>query len=309
MWFKNLYLFRLAKPFSHNLDELDDRLARLPFRSCGPLEMGSMGFVPPLGKTGVQLVQATAGRLMVCLRSEEKLLPASVVKEVVGERVAEIEEEQVRKVGRKERDRIKDEVLQDLLPRAFTRSRTTFAYVDPAAGWLIVDTASRKRAEELTVAMRKCLDSLEILPPQVNVAPPLMMTRWLQGEDLSTAFIVEEQCELREPAEQGSQVRLARQDLGADEVRAHLLAGKQVVKLALSYGDRLSFVLDSTLQIRRLRFLDVVQDEADAAGGGDGGAAERFDADFALMALEIARLLPDVLDAFGGEAPLGKGQI
>jgi recombination associated protein RdgC len=142
------------------------------------------------------------------------------------------------------------------------------------------------------------------------------MTQWLLGQDIPAGFTVEEQCELRTPGEQGSQVRLDRQDLGAEEVRAHVDAGKQVIKLALTWDDRLSFVFDETLMVRRLRFLDIDQDAAGqtsspssppvpgAAGGSGGGeAAERFDADFVLMALEIERLLPALFVACGGEIP------
>lgn len=304
MWFKNLSLFRFAdsSPLAAlSPERLHEELAKAPFRPCGPLEMGTLGWVPPLGKHGTMLTHAAGGRIMVCARSEDKLLPATVVKEVVAEKVAELEEEQMRKLGRKERERIKDDVLHDLLPRAFTRSRPTFAYLDPPGGWLLVDTNSRKRAEDLTGLLRRCLGPLELDLPLVNENPTRVMTRWLQGEDLPAGFLVEQQCELREPSEEGSQVRLARQDLAAEEVRAHLEAGKQVFKLALTWDERLSFVLDSQLLLRRLRFLDVVQEEA-ADTAGDGDEATRFDADFALMALELARLLPALMEAFGGEA-------
>ncbi|CAK0741922.1 Recombination-associated protein RdgC [Gammaproteobacteria bacterium] len=313
--FKNLYLFRLVKPFDLTPEQLDEHLAKVPFRPCGPLEMGTLGFVPPLGKTARVLVHANGGRMMLCVRSEEKLLPGSVVREMVAEKVAEIEEEQMRKVSRKERDNLKDEVLQDLLPRAFTRSRTTYLYLDPQLHYLIVDNSSPKRAEEITVLLRKCLGSLEILPPQVNTSPSVVMTQWLLGQDIPPGFVVEEQCELRTPGEQGSQVRLDRQDLGAEEVRAHVDAGKRVVKLALTWEDRLSLVFDESLMVRRLRFLDIDQDTAvgqqappsspplPGAAGSGNAEAERFDADFTLMSLEIAKLLPALFAACGGEAP------
>ena len=312
MFFKNLYLFRLVKPFVLTPEQLDEHLAAAPFRPCGPLEMGTLGFVPPLGKTGRTLVHAGNRRMMVCVRSEDKMLPGSVVREMVAEKVAEIEEEQMRKVGRKERDNLKDEILQDLLPRAFTRSRVTYLYLDPVLNYLIVDTSSAKRAEELTVLLRKCLGTLEILPPQVSTAPTTVMTQWLLGKDIPAGFVVEEQCELRTPGEQGGQIRIDHQDLGTEEVRAHVDAGKQVVKLALTWNDRLSFVFDESIMVRRLRFLDIDQEPTvqtalpsappapEAPGAGE---AERFDADFAIMALEIEQLLPALFAACGGEIP------
>ncbi len=313
MFFKNLYLFRLVKPFVLTPEQLEDRLAGMLFRPCGPLEMGTLGFVPPLGKTARALVHSVSKRMMFCVRSEEKLLPGSVVREMVAEKVAEIEEEQMRKVGRKERDNLKDEILQDLLPRAFTRSRMTYLYVDPLLNYLIVDTSSPKRAEEITVLLRKCLGTLEVLPPQVTTTPSTVMTQWLLGKDVPAGFVVEDQCELRTPGEQGGQVRIDHQDLGTDEVRAHVDAGKQVVKLALTWNDHLSFVFDESIMVRRLRFLDLDEEPATQAGGQPSappppgstgsGEAERFDADFALMLLEIEQLLPALFTACGGEIP------
>jgi recombination associated protein RdgC len=137
------------------------------------------------------------------------------------------------------------------------------------------------------------------------------MTQWVLGQDIPAGFVIDDQCELRTPGEQGSQVRLDRQDLGAEEVRAHMDAGKQVVKLALTWDDRLSFVFDEFLLIRRLRFLDIDQEVAEQhsatpssptpSGTTGAGEAERFDADFVLMTMEIEKLLPALFTACGGE--------
>jgi recombination associated protein RdgC len=299
VWFKNLQLFRLTKPFGCSAQELDERLAQAPFHRCGSLEMASFGWVSPLGHQGRVLVHAANGYLMIAARREEKLLPASVVREVVREKVAEIEEEEMRAVRRKEKDAIRDEVLQDLLPRAFTRSRDILAYIAPQDGWLVVDSASRAKAEDVTALLRKSLGSLPLVAPRVKQAPAEAMTRWLTQDDAPAGFQVEDECELRDRRDGGGLVRCKRQDLSADEIRAHLDAGKQVVKLALSWSDRLAFVLDEQLALRRLRFLDLVREEAAEAGGAS--EAEHRDADFSLMTLEIARLLPPLLEAFGGE--------
>ena len=56
---------------------------------------------------------------MVRLKREEKLLPATVVREQANERCSQIAKAQCRKVSRRERQAVIDEVTQDLLPRAF----------------------------------------------------------------------------------------------------------------------------------------------------------------------------------------------
>ena len=71
--------------------------------------------------------------------------------------------------------------------------------------------------------------------------------------------------------------------------------GKLPTRLALTWNNRVSFVLTEGLQIKKLAFLDVVMDGA-STGKDDG-----FDADVAIATGELCKLLPDLIDALGGE--------
>jgi recombination associated protein RdgC len=97
-------------------------------------------------------------------------------------------------------------------------------------------------------------------------------------------------------------VRYVRHPLEGDEVKAHLEAGKLPTRLALTFDDRISFVLTEKLEIKRLEFLDLVRDQID----GDKDDAEAlFNAEFALMTGELAQLLPAIVDVLGGESAVG----
>jgi recombination associated protein RdgC len=296
MWFKNLALYRFTEPFRAMAAELEARLAHHPARAPGSLELTTIGWVPPLGRSGQQLVHTTSGQMMVCARKEERLLPAAVVREVMDERIAEIEEGELRRVSRKERDAMREEIVLDLMPKAFTRSRLTHAYLDPQDGWLIVDAASRKGAEELVVLLRQSLDTLPVTPPAPSLSPVAVLTQWLGGEALPSDFVLEDECELKHPSEAGGIVRCRRQDLESSEIRVHLEAGKQAVKVALTWNDRLSCVLTDQLEVKRLRFLDLVQEEAQDVAAEDPAA--RFDADFAIMGGELRRFLGRLAEVF-----------
>lgn len=298
MWFKNLQLYRFTGPFEQDPEALGARLADKAFHPVARHEPFSLGWVPPLGEGSDQLVHAAGGYLMMCLRREERVLPASTVRETLEARMAEIETKTARKVRGKARTELKDEVIRDLLPRAFTRSRLTYAYADTSAGWLVIDAASPRKAEEVTRVLRESLGSLPLRPADVEDAPDAVMTSWLASAQLPDGFVLGEECDLGEPGEGGALVRLRRQDLGADEIDAHLEAGKRASRLAVTFEERLSFVIDEHLGLKRLRFLDVVQEEAASANAES--EAERFDSDFAIMTLEVARLLPRLMDAFGG---------
>ncbi len=301
MWFKNLSLFRLQEPFTLNATELAERLGQFAFHPCLSQEMVSYGWVPPLGRKAVDLVHSANGRLLLCLQAEEKVLPAAVIREVIEEKVAEIEDREMRTVRRREKNALRDDVLLELLPKAFSRSRHSYAYIDPAQGWLVVNSASRKAVEELTGLLRKTLDSLPIEPPQVASAPDVIMTHWLAHGNLPTGLVPEDECELRDAGEEGGVVRCKGQDLSGEEIRSHLQAGKQVTRVALSWEKRISFVLAEDLIVRRLRFADVVRESLADVDNPEA----LFDAEFALMTGELGLLLPRLLEFFGGEQKLG----
>lgn len=299
MWFKNIRAYRLTKPFDLSPEALAQKLAPRSFVPCGKSQAATSGWVAPLGEESGALVHAAAGRILLKLKREEKLLPSTVVREQLDEKVAAIEAEQGRKVYRKERLKLKDEIVQDCLPRAFTRSTHIHAYIDVRANWIFVDAASATRAEELLNLLRECVGSFPALLPQVNNAPSAVMTAWLLHRSLPDDFELGQECELRDPGEEGGVVRCRGVDLLSEEVETHLHAGKQVARLALHWDERLSLLLAEDLCLRRLKFADELMKENEELPEADQAA--RLDADFALMADAITGLQERVLALFGGE--------
>ncbi len=300
MWFKNIRAYRLSAPFDLSPEKLAEQLAARVFTPCAKSQALALGWVAPVGDEDAPLVHAAGGRMLLKLRREEKLLPSSVVREQLDEKVAAIEEEQARKVYRKERLNMKDEIVQDCLPRAFSRSTYIGAYIDVAARWIFIDSASAARAEELLNLLRDCIGSFPVLLPQVNDAPTATMTGWLVHRNLPQDFELGTECELREPGEEGGVVRCRGVDLSSEEVETHLHAGKQVARLALHWDDRVSLLLAEDLCLRRLRFADALMKENEDIPEADEAA--RLDADFALMSEAISALQERVLALFGGEA-------
>lgn len=300
MWFKNLRAYRLTSPFDLSAEQLAAKLEPRSFVPCAKAQALSLGWVPPLGDDTAVLVHAAAGRVLVRMRREEKLLPAAVVRELLDEKVAQIQREQGRRVYRKERLGLRDEIVQDCLPRAFSRHSHVYAYIDTRAGWIFVDSASAARAEELLNLLREGLGSLPVLLPQVNHAPAAIMTAWLLHGRLPEDLAPGGDCELREPGEDGGVVRCRGVDLLSEEVETHLHAGRQVVRLALQWDARLSLVLGEDLCLRRLRFADELMKENEDIPEADHAA--RLDADFALMADALSALQERLIALFGGAA-------
>jgi len=299
MWFKNLAIYRLTESFSLTPTELEEKLDAMRFKPCTGHSEFSYGWTAPLGRSSEQLIHQANGFIMLCATKEEKVLPSSVINEMVADTVAEKEEQEARKLPKKERTDIKDEIIFELLPRAFSFSKKTYAYIDPKGGWLIVDSASAKKAEDLISFLRKNLGSLPVVPVSTKEKPVSTMTQWLLKNESPADILVEDECELRAPEESGGIIRCKRQDLAAPEIKNHLDTGKQVIKLALSWSDRLAFVLDENLSVKRLKFLDLIQDQV--ADTESDSAEEQFDVDFTIMSQELSGFLPRLLDLFGGE--------
>ena len=301
MWFKNLIIYRFSKPFELSTEELEEKLNEKRFRSCGSQDMSTYGWVPPLGRHGDMLTHAASSFIMICARKEEKILPASVINEVLGERIETIEQEQDRQVFSKEKKTLKDDVIMELLPKAFTKSQNTFAYIDVEAGWMVVDSSSFKKAEDLTSCLRECIGSLPIINPALKNAPSAVMTQWLQqNPPISAPLSLGFDCELRESGDDGGQISIKKQELITDEILAHLDSGMQVSKLALNWDEKQTFVLGDDLIIRKLKFTELIEEKLDEMNAET--VAEQFDADFSVMTLSIRELLADLIKALGGES-------
>jgi len=300
MFFKNLLNYRLTQDVPFDPEALEKALASKPARPCASQELTTYGFVAPFGKgEDAPLVHVSGEFLLVAARKEERILPGSVVTDAVKEKVEEIESEQMRKVYKKERDQIKDEIIQAFLPRAFVRRSMIFAAIAPRLGMILVNSGSASRAEDLLSTLREVLGSLPVRPVTVKIAPSATLTDWVKQQNAAPDFFVLDECELRDIDEDGGTVRCKRQDLTSEEIQLHLGTGKLVTQLSLGWQDKLKFVLDEKGVIKRVRFDDLLEEQA-AQDGGDE-AAQQFDASFRLMMLTLSQFLPELYEALGGE--------
>lgn len=302
MFYRNLLVYRLTQPLAQaaDLEAFEAALQTKRSREPASQELSTYGFVAPYGKgEDAPLLYVSNGCYLVATRKRERILPGGVITEELRERVAVIESEQLRKVYKKERDQIKDEIIQAFLPRAFLRSSSLTAAIDPVAGLVYVNTASPARAEDLLSTLREVLGSLPVRPVTVKVAPMATMTEWVKTEKSAPDFYVLDGCTLADTGEDGGTVRCQRQDLTSEEVRALVATGKQVTSLALAYKAALSFVLDDGLKIKGLKWEDLLTDKAAEDGGED--PAGQFDASFVLMMLTLRTFTADLFQALGGE--------
>lgn len=286
MFFRNLTLFRF--PSSVDFSTLDELLADHPLKPVGALELSSRGFVSPFGRENEALSHRIGDAIWLTVGGEDKLLPSAVVNDLLAKKLAEMEDKQGRKPGSRMRKQMKEDLVHELLPRAFVRPMRTDALIDIAHGVCAVDTSSRKNGEAVVSEIRHAMGSFPALPLNSEVAPRNVLTGWIAGDPLPDGLSLGEECELKDPMDGGAVVKCQHQDLQSDEIAKHLEVGKQVTRLALTLDDHVSFVLGEDLVIRKFKLLDGAVDQLESTEREDLRA--ELDARFALMSAEFSRL-------------------
>jgi recombination associated protein RdgC len=299
MYFKNLHLFRFSPSVGVDLGRLGREAEAHRLRPCGDLEMATRGFVSPTsGDTAAPLTLEQSDFIMFAIGTEEKILPASVVTDAVAERVAKIEAEEKRTVGFRERKRIRDDTLTELLPRALKKRSRIRGFADTRDGWLVIDTSSRKQAENVMTRVREALGSFPAVPLAPESSPRLLLTDWLSDSEahLPEMLSLGSACELRDPSTpQGARWKGRNTDLDSEEVREHLRNGMQAHQVAFTFDDRLALTLDAELVVRGFKFLDVALESINDSAP-DGAAVA--DSQFALLSLEVRALLTRLAEWF-----------
>lgn len=288
MWFKNLTVYKLREPWTLTAAALEERLTRQALTPCASLELESQGWVAPRDNGGI--VESFDRQLLIALGIETKLLPATVVNDAAKARAAAFERARGFKPGRKALREFKEQALVELAPRALVRRRTVRAWIDGAAGRLIVDAASDSVAEKLTERLRETVGELPLQRLDADPAASTQMTRWLASGKAPGPLALGADCELVGASADKPTVGYRRHPLNGGPIRRHLEDGLRVRRLGLSWNERLDFMLDDELRLRRLRYLPTAESE----GERDGDPDPRFEADFRLMVGEFAALLDDI---------------
>ncbi|MXS85384.1 recombination-associated protein RdgC [Nitrosomonas sp. HPC101] len=290
MWFKNLQIYRLVDEMIAP-DELRAYLAKQTLQGCLGLEAQSRGWISP-GAEDADLVYSYGQQILIALGIEKKLLPVSVVNQLAQVRAQEMEARQGYAPGRKQMKEIKEAAYHELLSRAFAVRQRNHVWIDPADGWFIIEGANATRADTLIEVFIKST-GIGLKRVRTSVTPIAAMTTWLSGDDPPSIFSVDSDSIFRSREDKKASVSYIRQSPDPQEITRHVRTGKEVIKLAMTWRDKISFTLDENLQLKRMTVLDIDHEPAETA-------AEQFDSDFLLMTGELRQLLPELMDALGG---------
>ncbi|UDG79550.1 recombination-associated protein RdgC [Candidatus Steffania adelgidicola] len=298
LWFKNIILYRLNQPLQFSLDKIEQQLSTFAFTSCHEQEMKRSGWVSPMDEKGESFTYMIPGHLLLSLRTEEKILPTAVVKMELQNKIDQLENKQDRKLRKTEKNALKDEVIQTLMPRAFSRFTHTLLWLDLINHFVVVEASSFKKAEECLALLRKSIGSLSLFPLTMENPIETTLTKWVNGEKTASGFMMQDEAELKAQLEVGGIVRCKKQDLSSAEILAHLNAGKRVTKLALDWRDRVQFILSDDGTLKRLQLSNKVQEKNADIDRNDLSAC--LNADFRLMTEELTVLIKELIVELGG---------
>ncbi|WP_274584904.1 recombination-associated protein RdgC [Neisseria leonii] len=296
MWFKQICFYPLAADKMPDTQTLADKLAAAAFVPVQGLDWFSEGFAAPQGFSPEPVFSADLTDSFA-LKKEERVLPAAVIREMLDERVAQIQDSEGRTVGKKEKQELKEQITDDLLPRAFTRSSRTLAVLDRKNGFLLVNQASAAKAENLLLKLREALGGLEARLPKTAQSPSALMTQWLQNGAAQGGFELGSDCEIKGAGDVVPTVKITNADLTSDEVVQHIKNGKTVTQLGLVWREQIAFVLTQDFALKRIQYLDTVQEEAEQYG--DDAPALAF-ASQLLMAESLGAILHELAAHLGG---------
>jgi recombination associated protein RdgC len=301
--FKNVIIYRIDQWERPTVAELETRLDAARFVECGASQSESLGWVEPRGEKHGPLIESVAGQWILKLCTETKAVPGGAVKSQLEARLDKIEQDTGRRPKGKAAKELKEDIVQELLPRAFPKRGTTPIWIDLERSLVVIGAGSSKKADRIVTLLTELLaGGIRLDLVQTQMSASTAMAEWLSTKEAPPGFTIDRECELKQPDSEKSLVRYARHMLDIDEVGEHIKQGKLPTQLALTWDSRVSFVLTENFAIKKIKLLDVVLEGKESAGKGDND----FDADVAIATGELGKLLPDLVEALGGPLKLGE---
>lgn len=291
--FKNFVVYKLTRDI--DFSDLPSQLESCKFQEIPSGQLSTIGFIPNV--VGEDLHYGRLGFHLLSIKKEEKIIPSAYLKKELEKRVAKFEEMTGNKVKKSERDSFKDEVLQSLIPTAFTKEKVSRIIIDTLYKFVIVEAGSHNAASDLIALVRKAIGSLPVVHVDTTTPVDIALTEWAADGEGMGQFMLGTEATLKSVMEDGGELKCKKQEIISDEIHNHIEAGKRVTSLSLIYGDSVLFTLNDDLRFTKVKFTDLITEQNDDYDKED--VQGRFNADFVLYASEMRKLIKYTLDSLG----------
>lgn len=296
MWFNNIYIFKFTCEFTTPIEQLEKSLSENAFTPCGATEISRIGWSPALGRTSSAFTHQADGNILLSLFKEEKILPAPVIKDMVEEKTNTLEAEQNRSATKVERQKIKEDIIFEILPRAFSRMTNTHGYISAENNIIVINASARSKAEDFLATLRRSLGgTLPVTSLSTEKDPSDIFTQWVCEKDSESPFLpflLGTSAKLKAIGDDAPEFQCKNQDLKSKDVINLIESGMYIHSLGLSWDECLSFKLEEDLSIKQIKFFDIITEQNDDVDSSD--VLAKLDADFSLMAGEINRFILDL---------------
>ena len=293
LWFKNAIIYQLNNDNLLDKQTIENAVKSASFSPCGNLDSTKMGWVSPYSDNNQNdFIIDMQGHLLLRIKKETKILPAPVIKQALNDKIDKQERALSRKLSKNEKATLKDEVMIDLMPRAFSKYNYYWLWVDTQNKRIIVDCSSFKLAEDILAILRKELGALALTPLSIEKPLEKIMTTWVKEKLSFPPFILGDEAELKDPLEGNGIISCKNQDITSDEMLVHLDLGKWVTKLKIIDERGINFIIHPDLTLKRIKFDSVILDENEDIGSDEFD--KRLEADFYIMANTLSNSINDL---------------
>lgn len=279
MFFRNLILFVIAPTVLdktiNGVSTFDLRLYENALKPVGPLELSSTGWAPfpgspPAGEAPKRAFWVEDA-ILLAMGTETRMLPSSVLNKALGDKLAAIEKTEGRKPGGRARKAIKEQLVHEMLPKAFVKPSTALGFIDLKLGLIGVDTSSRKVAESFVSLLRTTLGSMPALPLQAGRSVPGWFRQMLDPDGpIDRNFATGERATFKSVSGGEGTVRITNELLVPNEtVDSCLERGLQPTKLQLHLGDHVAFELNEALTLSGIKLMDGALESLERLDGED----------------------------------------
>ncbi len=295
MLFKQIQLFQLNNASAGFYDQLSDKMILLQFQPCLPSLPVSAGWISPLEEQNAPLTEQINHRLMICMQIEEKILPGVVIRQELDAKIKEWESRQDRKLGKKEKLSLKDEVIMNLLPRSFSKISRIYAFIDMKNHWLVLNTTNKKRTEQFLNLLKKTLGDGSIHAFETKKISSIL-TQWVKHKDYPEAFMIEKKCVLQDINQKSRVIRCQQQDLFVNSIHDFIKDGCEIKQIALFWRDSVRLTLVDDFTLRSIKFEEELKDQVQDLEAET--RQQKFMADFFIMGETLSSLLTDLIALF-----------
>ena len=293
LWFKNAIIYQLNNDNLLNKQTIEQALKSASFSPCGNLDTTKMGWVSPYNDNNLDdFIIDMQGHLLLRIKKETKILPAPVIKQALIDKIDKQEKALSRKLSKNEKATLKDEVMFDLMPRAFSKYNHYWLWIDTENRRIIIDCSSFKLAEDILAILRKELGSLALTPLSIDKPLEKIMTTWVKEKLNFPPFILGDEAELKDPLEGNGIINCKKQDITSDEMLVHLDSGKWVTKLKIIDERGINFIINPDFTLKKVKFDSIIMDENEDIGSDEFD--KRLEADFYIMANTLSNSINDL---------------